>query len=423
LAYDALDPVDIQQQFRIKYGMGTLDNDIVIREPKPDPVAVDTTVAFTDGSADGGQFSDEATISALLTDDAGVPIEGAEIVFELTGANGAESWTATTDADGVGSITRTLIGAPGAYNLTVSYAGETDVYNASANQQAFEVLKEETVTDLVVEGTGSGRTLTATATHDDPTALDSAEIVFSADGVEIGRATTNANGVATLSPAAPYNKGAHDFSATFAGNDNFAASSDIAATGEDATTLAFTGATDARGSFSDDVRVQVSLIDEAGDAVVGEPVTFELTGPGGSRSWTDTTDADGIGGRTITLSQLPGEYSLVARYDGRVRDFADSAANTTLVIEKETTATGLSVTGKGKSRTLTATLTEDDGPAVAGQEVVFFADGTQIGRATTNAKGVATLGAPLGYRGDHFNFEARFAGTDNYRASSGSDQT
>ena len=37
--------------------------------------------------------------------------------------------------------------------------------------------------------------------------------------------------------------------------------------------------------------------------------------------------------------------------------------------------------------------------------------------ATTNANGVATLAPPTEYRGDHFNFEARFAGNDNYEGS------
>lgn len=382
-----------------------------------------STVAFTDDSADAGQYSDEATIAARLTDEAGDPISGAELVFELTGANGVEQWPATTGADGVGSVTRTLNGAPGAYNLTVNYAGETDVYDPDSDQKSFTILKEQTVIDLSVSGTGSARTLTATASHDDPTALGGVEVVFSADGTEIGSAITNGRGIASLHPSAPFDKGAHDFEASFAGDNNFVGSSDIAATGEDATTLAFTDATDARGAYSDNARVEISLIDEAGDVVVGEPVRFELTGPGGSRSWSVSTNANGIAGRTISLSELPGDYTLVARYDGRVRSFSGSSADTTFVVEKETTALDLSVAGKGSKRTITATLSENDGPAVAGQQIVFFANGTEIGRATTNAAGVATLATPSGHRGGSFNFEARFAGNDYYRSSSGSDQT
>ena len=382
----------------------------------------DASVVFTDASADAGQFSDDVTIGARLTDEEGAPIPGAELSFELTGTDGVEQWTVETDADGVASQTRELTGAPGTYDLTVHFA-ETDLYKADSDHRFFTIEKEQTVVNLAVTGTGASRVLTATASHDDPTALDNAEIVFSADGTEIGRATTNAEGVATLSPAAPYNKGAHDFEASFLGNDNFVGSSDVAATGEDATTLVFTAATDARGTYSDNVRVDVSLIDEAGDAVVGEPVNFELTGPGGSESWSDQTNGDGIAGRDLNLTALPGDYTLVARYDGKMRHFSGSDADTMLIVEKETSVTSLVVSGKGAKRTLTATLAEDDGPRLGGQGIVFFANGTEIGRGTTNANGVATLPAPQGYRGDSFNFEARFAGTDYYRSSSGSYRT
>ena len=92
-------------------------------------------------------------------------------------------------------------------------------------------------------------------------------------------------------------------------------------------------------------------------------------------------------------------------------------------IEKEATVTTLDAQGKGKKRTLTATLHEDDGPALAGQEIVFFANGTEIGRASTNDDGVAVLDAPQGYRGDHFNLEARYAGSETHRESAGSYQT
>ena len=260
-AYETRDEIGIQQQFRIKYGASLEEDPLIVSASDPDPSdrdgdgvpdhsdncpqdanadqadadgdgigdacepAVDTTVAFTDGSADGGQFSDEAAISARLTDDAGEPIAGAEIVFELTGANGAESWTATTDADGVGSVTRTLTGAPGTYNLTVNYAGETDVYNASADQQFFAIDKEGTVVVLTVAGKGKKRTLTATLTEDDRPALAGQEIVFYADGTEIGRASTNENGVVTLAAPPDYRGGGFNFEARFAGTDNYQASS------------------------------------------------------------------------------------------------------------------------------------------------------------------------------------------------------
>lgn len=215
------DSVDFPSGFVVNEGL-------VEPTPSPtatEPVPADTTVAFTDGSADAGYYSDEATIAARLTDDTGAPIAGAELAFELTGENGVERWTATTDADGVGTATRTLTGVPGTYNLTVEYAGQTDVYNPDSDQQFFTIEKEQTVTTLDVRGKGKSRTLTATLNEDDSPPLAGQEIVFYADGTEIGRATTNGDGVATLA-APPGWRGDHYlFEARFAGTENYQESS------------------------------------------------------------------------------------------------------------------------------------------------------------------------------------------------------
>ncbi|MFN8516972.1 MAG: S-layer homology domain-containing protein [Chloroflexia bacterium] len=71
--------------------------------------------------------------------------------------------------------------------------------------------------------------------------------------------------------------------------------------------------------------------------------------------------------------------------------------------------------------TLSATLTGDSG-GIGGQTVTFSLRGTIVGTATTNASGVATLSASLGSIpvGNYpTGVGAAFAGSVNYRASSG----
>ena len=88
----------------------------------------------------------------------------------------------------------------------------------------------------------------------------------------------------------------------------------------------------------------------------------------------------------------------------------------------EASTTVLSVTGKGSKRVLTATLTgTDSGSPIAGETIVFTANGTDIGTATTNEDGVATLSAPPGWRGGDITFVATFAGNDSYTGSSDSE--
>ena len=186
-----------------------------------------TTVAFTDASADAGRYGDQARIAARLTDEAGAPIQGAELVFEMTGAEGVETWTVTTNDQGVGSVERTLTASPGTYNLTARFAGVEGDYEPHSDQRFFVIEKEQTVTDLVVTGKGSKRRLTATLAEDDGPALGGREFVFYVDGTEIGRATTNANGVATLAPPQAYRGDRFNFEARFDGTNVYQGSADF----------------------------------------------------------------------------------------------------------------------------------------------------------------------------------------------------
>ncbi len=194
-----------------------------------EPVEQPTTVTFTDTSADAAYFSDTATIAASLVDDENAPISGATLDFKLSGGTAEnpylEEWSVPTDSEGIASETRTLIASPGIYNLTVSYGGQTDVYKSDSDQQFFEVYKEVTVTTLNVESKGKSRMLIATLAEDDGPAVVNQEIVYFADGTEIGRATTNDKGIATLPAPKAYRSGSFTFRADFAGNDHYDGSS------------------------------------------------------------------------------------------------------------------------------------------------------------------------------------------------------
>jgi len=196
----------------------------------PEPGAA--RVTFTERSAESGQYSDETLFEARLSDSTNDPIAGAELTFELAGADSSRTFTATTNDDGIASVTPTLEEKPSTHQLTVRYAGDID-HEGSADTLTFVVEKEDTDLTITVEGKGNKRTLTARLADRDTAAdgIDARAIDFYADGQLIGSATTDADGVAILKPPPRYRGGKHDFEARFEGDDYFRVSSDQDPTG------------------------------------------------------------------------------------------------------------------------------------------------------------------------------------------------
>jgi hypothetical protein len=89
-------------------------------------------------------------------------------------------------------------------------------------------------------------------------------------------------------------------------------------------------------------------------------------------------------------------------------------------IVRDDSRTSLTSSGRGASRTLTATLLDEDDPSrpLAYAAVTFLADGKRIGTATTDGSGVAAF-SPTGSARSAKRYEARFDGDDRYEPSSG----
>ena len=403
------------------YGSGRLNALGAVQAVAPVATEALTTLSFTDASAEAAQYSDEARLEARLVDASGAPVANADVTFELTGDGGTRELAAATDADGVASRVVTLTDAPGSYQLTARYAGKKDAFKPSADVAGFVVEKEDAAGELSVDGYGAGRVLRARLTdQDSPDAgIEGRTLLVSADGVPIGTITTDASGRGSLTPPDTYSKGAHDFEASFTGDDFFSSVADAAATGEGATALSFTNASAASGQYSDAAEVAARLLDEAGDPVAGD-VVFELTGPGGSRTLTAATNDQGVANKALGLDLAPGDYTLAARYAGQTGTFASSATSTAFQVVKEDTALTLAVEGTGSNKVARARLTDaDSGAGVAGRTVTFVADGKAIGTAVTGSDGRAALDIPKGpKKSTKTDYQASFGGDDYFRSSS-----
>lgn len=207
---------------------------IEVVEPTPtDPGPAATTLSFTQNSSESGQYTDNARFEAALTDaTTGAPIEGAEIIFEITGASGTRSLSAITDAAGLAQTGFKVVEQPDQYVLTARYAGDEEMYTGSADSGTFVVDREDSTTALAAGGKGKNTMVVATlADSDDETMkLAGQTVEFFAEGRSIGTAVTNSEGVASLDVPAKHAKKNTTYSAVFAGDAYFLGSSGTAQT-------------------------------------------------------------------------------------------------------------------------------------------------------------------------------------------------
>jgi hypothetical protein len=183
------------------------------------PVEIPTALSLTVPAS--GQYGDTVPVAARLTDSSGAAVAGQPVTLGLAG----QQATVTTDSTGVAQATFRLEIAPGSSAATAHFAGAGLLLPSDATA-AFAVVRETTATTLAVTGSGVRRVLTARLTDgDDATAgLAGREIVFTADGATLGRATTGADGSAGFAVPAGYRGGAHTYAASFAGDTYYEAS-------------------------------------------------------------------------------------------------------------------------------------------------------------------------------------------------------
>ena len=167
-------------------------------------------------------------ILATLTTAAGVPISGASLAFTL---DGTSIGSAVTSGGGSGEATLaytppTSLGT-GAKALVVTFEATTNYF---ARTRTVNLTFSKTPTLIVLPSVSGNRNtnvnLVATLTNKDTSAALSGQTVkFFVGGSLVGQATTNASGIATLSYLLGGTAQRQTLSATFDGDDTFAATS------------------------------------------------------------------------------------------------------------------------------------------------------------------------------------------------------
>jgi len=179
------------------------------------------------------------------------------------------------------------------------------------------------------------------------------------------------------------------------------------------TNLTYTGASS--GGYSDEVVLSAILTDYFGIGMPNRIIIFTL----GNQTVNGTTNETGVATATITLMQIPGNYTLTSEFLGDEYYFSSNTSIIFTIEKEDTILTAYDiVVSDPVNDTLTALLIEDSAP-IAGRNIGFYINGTYVGSGVTNESGIATCSVPFLYLFGNFTWMAEFTGDEYYLPSNG----
>ena len=207
-------------------GLYLLENSIEYDHPDlgNTPPRLGTRLALTGASDTSGDYTDEATLSAKLTDVNGNALNDAVVTFDLlSGGEAVDSWTAATGSSGVVTVPARLLARPGSYTLAARYAGNADTYRPAATSQGFTITREDVAMTLQRTGVGTSARLVARLLDSDSPgdAVAQRIVQFTANSSELGADITDGGGYADVAIPGAFRGGRHTFRASFPGDEWF----------------------------------------------------------------------------------------------------------------------------------------------------------------------------------------------------------
>ncbi|MCG2825376.1 MAG: Ig-like domain repeat protein, partial [Thermoplasmatales archaeon] len=179
------------------------------------------------------------------------------------------------------------------------------------------------------------------------------------------------------------------------------------------TNLTYTGTSS--GCYHEDVLLSAVLTDYFGEGMSNRTITFTI----GNQTVNATTNETGVAMATITLLQIPGNYTLTVEFLGDEYYFSSNISVNFTIERKDTILTAYDiVVSDPVNDTLTAMLMEDSTP-IAGRNINFYINNTCIGTGVTNETGISTCSIPFIYLFGNFTWTAEFT-SDGYYLSSNS---
>lgn len=388
---------------------------------KTQTVSPATTTSLT-ASPTSTSFGQTVTLRANVAVVSGSGTLSGNVIF-MSGTT--PIGTATVDANGVATLTTSTI--PGGVNaITAQYQGNSSFGGSTSPPVSVTVAKVDTTTALTVKPTNSGLgttvTLTATITSSSSsTVKPSGTVQFLDNGVSLGTATVDANGIATLTTSS-LTLGSHSITAQYPGDGNFNPSTSPAVTQTvgQPTTTSLTAAP-AASVFGQAVTLTVNVT--ANDPTLGTPTGTVDFFSGTTKLGTATIGTNGIATLTTTALPVGVNSAITAQYLGDSTFGSSTSANSSVTVTKAQTNVTVTAApnpaGFGDQWTLTATVTATGlGSGLPTGSVQFFVNGVMVGSAVSLTNGVATFltsATPLGTD----TITARYSGDANFDSKDG----
>ena len=372
------------------------------------------------------QYGKPINLTGLLHLSNGLPLLQTPLVFNLDAVDLGMDYT---DASG-----KALFPAPnspqykvGTHPITVTFIGNGLFNAASPATATLTITKADTsiLCPPITAVYGQKAPLLATLRRKtDGAKLVARTLSYKLDGTKIGQADTDGKGRAIFSYHIPETLalGAHTLIVGFAGDDNHNVST-ITSTltvNKAPTTVLVTSAS---GGYGKTVAL-IGLLRRASDKVrlVSQPLTFKIDGV---KIGDSTTNSKGIATLNYKLEDAlsPGAHTIEAVFAGNSKHNATTGGATLTVNKSDTGLLVPNLSGNyGQTLNLVATLSRlTDRGKLGNQTLNFSIEGVQIGQATTDAQGKATLAYLLEDTlapGVH-TLTVDFAGTDHYNPITG----
>ena len=252
---------------------------------------------------DTNLVNENHTVTATITNGSGTPQQGIEVTFSITsGPNSGDTGTDITDANGEATFTYTGDGGVGTDVIVACYTNEAEqkvcsqtvnkVWNPPEIDYKIELSPEYDL-NLV----GQQHTVTATVTEvGSGTPESGVEVTFTIisgpNTSEIGKATTNASGEASVTYTGTGGVGTDNIQACFTQQEETICSNVVQKEWTEET-IALTPLL-AQNNLGEEHTVTATIQTLKGAPVAGVAVRFTIkSGPNSPATSTDTTDANG----------------------------------------------------------------------------------------------------------------------------------
>jgi uncharacterized delta-60 repeat protein len=372
-------------------------------------IKLDTSVMAGDVSGYGsGSVNLTATLKRSMDNSAR---SGKTVSFQV---DGVSVGSAVTDASGVATLAYTIPAnaALGSKTITATFAGDID-YNASSDTGTLNVRKKPTLAIYDRSGCVTMPVNLRALMRVDNINYPNATIQFKVDGIEVGTAVTNENGVAVMSHTLVESIGSHVLTASFNGDSTIAPFS----SGNANLTVKIIKSSISVASYvkapGNIVNMKATL--KGGDTPLdNKTLTFKIDGV---EIGTANTNADGIAVLTHTAAEALGTHTITVEYAGQAGLYSSATGSGvfTLLLHTRISADKISAPA-GSSVNYGATLTRAiDGLPLEGKTLSFYDGATLLGTAVTNAAGRAEISITAPAQGVKQTITVRFAGEPTLR--------